>query len=564
MKIARRMQDPRSPTLMVPQMSMNGNLPFISMSPPFSSDRYPARVERRHFLIGTTAAAGAAIAAGCAPRPTVTYPAQSGLAFEGVGPFPGGIGSGDPTPDSVLLWTRAHPERDRGAGIPIRVEVATAPDFGARTIWDGSVTATGARDHCVTVEASGLEPGTTYWYRFSYDGIVSPLGRTRTAPVGSVDRMRVAAFSCQRWTHGHFTAHADLAALANDPATDIDLVVSLGDYVYETGYADGVYVPGRDDPVQYAVTLEQFRSKYRLYRSDPNLQAVHAAYPMVNMFDNHDGLAGPGDPQAAGAIAAFFEHLPVRARRAGRIDRTLRWGDLAEIFVTDQRSYRDPTLPETSVLGTSDRDQPGILDPARTMLGREQRDWLVDGLVSSPSIWKVLGSQLMFAPLRSVGRLIGQPRGAGTFLNMTQWDGYGAERLEILDRLAAADTRNTVVLSGDSHFFTASNVAPDVDDPTSRPRVVEFSTGSITSANADENRLPTDDVTGPLVRSANPYTLKFFESERHGYVVADMTPSELVAEIRAPRTIRQPASSAEVIKRMRVRSGTQRIESLPR
>lgn len=554
------MQDPRSPWVMVPQMSMNGNLQFTSMSPQFRSDRYGSAVERRRFLIGTTAAAGAVFAAGCAPRPGVIYPAQSELPFEGVGPYPGGIGSGDPTPDSVLLWTRAHPERDRGPGIPVRVEVATAPDFGARTVWDGSATATALRDHCVTVEVSGLAPGTTYWYRFTYDGVVSPIGRTRTAPVGHVDRMRIAAFSCQRWTHGYFSAHADLAALADDPATDIDLVICLGDYVYESGYADGVYVPGRDDPVQNAVTLEQFRSKYRLYRSDPNLQAVHAAYPMVNIFDNHDGLGGPGDPQASGAITAFFEHLPVRTRLPGRIDRSLRWGDLAEVFVTDQRSHRDPTLPETSRLGTSYVDQPAMLDPKRSMLGADQRDWLIDGLVGSSATWKVLGSQLMFAPLRSFGRLPGQPRGAGTFLNMTQWDGYGAERLAILDRLAAEDVRNTVVLSGDSHFFTASHVAPDVDDRYSRRRVVEFSTGSVTSANADETGLPTDDVTGPLVRAANPNHLRFFESERHGYVVTDLSPSELRAELRSPSNIRVPSCPADSFARFRVASGTQRIE----
>ncbi|MFZ4519116.1 MAG: alkaline phosphatase D family protein [Microthrixaceae bacterium] len=516
-------------------------------------------MQRRTFLASLAAAGAAAAAAGCAPRPRPDYPAQSGLAFEGTGPYPAGVGSGDPTPNSVLLWTRVHPERDRGDGVPVRVQLATTPSF-ASVLFDATVTATAARDHCVTVDATGLEPGRTYWYRFTADGVTSPTGRTRTAPIGPLDHLRVAAFSCQRWTHGYFSAHADLAAMAEDPDTDVDLVLCLGDYVYETGYADQVYVPGRDDPIQNAVTQEQFRSKYRLYRSDPNLQAVHAAFPMVNIFDNHDGLSGPGDPQAAGAIAAFFEHLPVRTRLPGRIDRSLRWGDLAEVFVTDQRSFRDPTGEEAGVLGTSSEQRPDILDPGRTMLGADQRQWLVDGLTGSSARWKVLGSQLMFAPFRSVGRLPGQPRGAGVYLNMTQWDGYVGERLALLDALAANGTTDTVVLSGDSHFFAVSEVSPDVDDPYAVPRVVEFSTGSVTSNNADENNYPTDDITGPLLAGANSNSLRFFESERHGYVVLDLEPGELRAELRSPPNIRVPECPADSFARFRVAAGTQRID----
>lgn len=368
---------------------------------------------RRRTLLTSAAGLGAAALVGCAPRPTPSYPPQSGAPFEGVGPFPGGIGSADPTTSSVLLWTRAHPTLDTGAGVAIDVEVATTPTFTS-IVWGESVVAGDGTDHCVTVDAVGLEPATTYWYRFRIGDAVSPTGRTRTAPAGGSDRMRLAAFSCQRLTHGYFTAHRDLASLAEDPSTDVDLALCLGDYVYDSGYADRVYVPGRDDPVQDAATLADFRSKYRLYRADPDLQAMHARYPVVHVFDNHDGLTEPGDPQAGPARQAFFEHLPVRSPSPGRIDRALRWGDLAEIFMTDQRSFRDPTLPEAGPLGTSTFDEPDILDPDRTMLGHEQRQWLIDGLVASASTWKVIGSQLMFWPWRTVPQLPGQPRGAGT------------------------------------------------------------------------------------------------------------------------------------------------------
>lgn len=518
-------------------------------------------MRRREFLAAGGVGAAGMVLGGCTPGPAPNYPPQSGEWFEGIGPYPAGVGSGDPTADSVLLWTRAHPGLDLGDGVELEVELARSPSFGPDVVATLGAVATAARDHCVTVEASGLDPSTTYWYRFRGPGGIGPLGRTRTAPDPSapLERLRVAAFSCQRWTHGWYNAHRDLAALAEDPATDVDLVLCLGDYVYETGFADSVYVRGREDPIQRAVTLGDFRSKYRLYRSDVHLQAVHAAYPMVNVFDNHDGLAAPGDPQAAGAIGAFFEHLPVRAPEPGRIHRSLRWGAGAELFMTDQRSFRAPEVPSGGLLGTSTVDQPGILDPSRTMLGAEQFEWLSAGLTGSDAQWKLVGSQLMFWPWRSLGRLPSQTRGSGTYLNMTQWDGYAAERLELLDRLEAADVVDTVVLSGDSHVFSAAQVAPDVDDPRSRPRVAEFGTGSITSNNADESGLPPTSVTRPLLQAVNPNHLRYFQSERHGYVLAELTPQACSVEIRSPRTIRRPESAVDVLARFRVASGTQQV-----
>jgi alkaline phosphatase D len=514
-------------------------------------------MRRRTFLTAAGGAGAALAASACAPGAAPVYPPQSGQPFEGVGTFPAGVGSGDPLPDSVLLWTRVHPELDTGSGVDVHFEVAATPAF-REVVTYGTATADASTDHCVSIDIGGLSPGTTYWYRFRAGGDRSVIGRTRTAPVGRAsERLRIAAFSCQRWTHGYFNSHADLAGLAEDPATDIDVVMSLGDYVYDTGYADDVYVPGRDDPVQDAATLADFRSKYRLYRSDPDLQAVHAAFPMINVFDNHDGRSDPTDPQGPAAVRAFFEHLPVRTRLPGRIDRSFRWGDLAELFVTDQRSFRDPELRESGVLGTSTEERPEILDPRRTMLGSDQREWLVEGLTSSTARWKVLGSQLMFWPWRSFGRLPTQPRGAGVYLNLTQWDGYAAERLAILDALAATDTRNTVVLSGDSHVFSAAQVSPDVDNRYAIPRVVEFGTGSVSSNNADENGYPTDDITWPILRAANPNHLRFFESERHGYAVIDLTPEVLTAELRSPRTIRSTGAPTDVLARFKVVADTQ-------
>lgn len=519
-------------------------------------------MRRRTLLKASAAAAGASVLSACAPRPNPTYPPQSGEPFEGVGPFPAGVGSADPLPDAVLLWTRVHPTLDDGSGVPIVADVSRDPSFSSGSmVRSYEARAVAHRDHCVTLDATDLDPATTYWYRFRVGDATSTVGRTRTAPAPGTraGHVRIAAFSCQRWTHGWFTAHADLAAMADDPSTDVDLVVCLGDYVYNTGYADRVLIAGRDDPIQDAITHDQFRSKYRLYRSDPWLQAVHARYPMVHVFDNHDGMESPTDPQAAGALAAFFEHIPIRTTEAGRIHRSLRWGDDVELFLTDQRSFRDPVLEEAGPIGTTTVERPAILDRSRTMLGLDQRQWLLDGLAASTTDWRLIGSQLMFWPWRSFGRFPGQPRGAGMYLNLTQWDGYAGERLEILDHLEANDVRDTLLFSGDSHVFSAAQVAPDVDDPASVPRIAEFGTGSVTSNNADENGYPTDDVTGPYLMNTNQHHLRFFESERHGYVLADITPERTVVEMRSPTTILQPTSTVDVLARLRVDRGRQTV-----
>lgn len=522
-------------------------------------------IDRRTLFGLAGASVGAAALGACVPRPMPDYPSQSGVPFEGVGPYPSGVGSGDPTESAVLLWTRLHPMLDSGSGVEVEVEVARSPRFGVDTVGVLGAVAERANDHCITVDATGLEPATTYWYRFRHGDHLSRVGRTRTtpAPDDRDARVRVAAFSCQRWTHGWYTAHADLAALAGDPATDVDVVLSLGDYIYETGFADKVYVPGREDPVQRAVTLEEFRGKYRMYRSDPNLQDVHALYPMVCVFDNHDGLSGPDDPQGPAAVQAFFEHLPVRAPSPGRIDRQLTWGRNFDLFMTDQRSFRDPQPPSGGLLGTSTADQPEILDPSRSILGLPQREWLIEGLTRSDADWRLIGSQLMFWPWRSFGRLPGQPRGSGVYLNMTQWDGFVGERLVLLDALEAADVRDTVLFSGDSHVFSAAQVAPDVDDRSSVPRVLEFGTSSITSNNADESDYPETPITRPLLEAVNPNHLRYFQSERHGYCIAELDSSGARVQLRSPSTIRRPvAPRVDVMAEFAVERGSQRMRRI--
>mgnify|MGYP001297134703 CR=1 FL=1 len=540
--------------------------------------RYGAAVQRRRFLqLGASVGVGAAVASSpLAALARSRQPARSaatGGAYQTVGAFPAGVMSGDPTADGVVLWTRVDPAL-AGRGVDVTWEVAADPAFVAGSVVrSGRVRTDPATDHTVHVDVTGLGAAATWWYRFTVAGTASPVGRTRSLPVGDVDRLRIAYFSCQRYVHGYYTAHADLAALAADPATDVDLVVCLGDYVYEAGPADDVTVTGRVDPEAPTVSVEDYRRQYHLYRTDPDLQAVHAAFPFVGIFDNHDGFSDPSDGGGPGARAAFFEQMPVRRDPAdpNRQHRSFALGALAELFLLDERQYRDPTPPEgDNLLGTSSVDEPSMAAPGRTMLGAAQRTWLEDGLATSGAAWKIVGSQLMFAPLRSERYAEvqatagdGPQRNAGRYVNLTQWDGYQAERRELLDHLHRNGVADVLVIAGDTHFWTASEVPLDWDDPESPYVLTEFGGSSITSANAGEQGdLPGNDLIRPVVAGANPLHLRYIEVTTHGYGLIELTPSGASVSYRSPLTIIEPTSATKVLARFEVERGVARLRQV--
>lgn len=531
-------------------------------------------MDRRGFLKTSVAAGGglwlAARWPGLAHGASAVPPrsAATGLPYVPNPLFTDGVLSGDPLPDAVILWTRVDPTLDVGAGVDVTFEVATAPDLLlGSVITSGVVTTTAAEDHTVKVDVGGLSPDTTYWYRFSASGSDSPVGRTRTAPApgASGGPTRFAFFSCERWTHGYFTAHHDLAELALDPATDLAFVLCLGDYVYNTGSADDFEV--RPDLLGTAVTRDEFRAKYHLYRSDLDLQAMHANFPVIAIFDNHDGQTDRNDPQGPGAIGAFFEQMPVRRFAPGsdRQHRLLSWGGGIDVFMLDERQYRDVALandPE-GLLGTHTDDRPGVFDPNRTMLGDDQRTWLLDGLTASTARWKVIGSQMMFWPWRTEDdsqRAAPERPHPGRYLNLEQWDGYMWERDQIL-LTAEAGVENVMVVSGDDHLFSAAELSPDWDDCERDPVVVEFNGASITSSNADELGLPETPITRPLLQGVNPF-LRYFNGERHGYVTVELSDGAAEVEYRSPLTKDQPESATEVLVAFRVASGSSRIEPI--
>ncbi|MCA9561396.1 MAG: alkaline phosphatase D family protein [Myxococcales bacterium] len=447
--------------------------------------------------------------------------------------FPQAFASGDPSPSSVILWTRVAAE----SATMVAWQVARDAAF-TDLVTQGEVEATADSDHTVRLKVTDLEPGTTYHYRFRAEGVVSDAGRTRTAPAADAEAApRFAFASCQDYNGRYYHAWRVLA----DQADDLDFVLFLGDYIYETAddprfqEADGrrVTLPDGldlDDEgmAKAALTLADYRALYKQYRGDPQLQRAHKRLPFVAIWDDHEFAddswqdhsthfnGAQGDEQdtarRTAASRAWFEFQPVDLdRMAGaqfpddlQIYRTMRWGKHLEVFLTDQRSYRDDHLiPEgptndavgktsmNSALGSRQFLFKNGFDPLEaaampTMLGAEQKAWLLGAIQGSDATWKVWGNEVMqaqFAVDLSGYETVPESFRDLFYFTVDQWDGYRSERAEILEALRDVD--DLVVLTGDLHAWQAAHLRPDFDtegDPTA----VEFVCAGISSRSFQE------------------------------------------------------------------------------
>lgn len=456
-------------------------------------------------------------------------------------PFTLGVASGDPSADGFVLWTRLAPDplAPDGGGMPPRpvaVDWKVATDEAmTRVVKRGTVPALPALAHSVHVEPAGLRPDREYYYQFRYGSHLSPVGRTRTTPGRSdrASRLSFAFASCQKWTDGHYSAYRHLAE------EDLDLVVHLGDYVYETGVpADG---GRRRTPVPEQLredcgTLDRWRLQYALYKTDPDLQSAHARFPWVVTWDDHevrndyagDLANGSGDIHEirAAAYQAYYEHQPLRRASIPRSDemrlyRRLPYGDLAEFNVLDGRQYRDvPPCGWGEAPACA-----AAYDPSVTMLGRPQERWLLDGLSRSRARWNVLANNVMMARLDHDGP-------AGDVLWHDAWDGYPAARKRITDHLAEAQVRNPVVITGDWHSTFVSDVKRDFDDPDSPVVATEF-VGTSISTNGDATVYGP--YYGPMIRH-NPH-IRFFDGDRRGYVRCTVDRQEWRTDLRMVSTV---------------------------
>jgi alkaline phosphatase D len=506
-----------------------------------------ALTSRRRVLAGAGALLGSLAAAKLAwPDSVVRDPSFSS------DPFSLGVASGDPFADSVVLWTRLAPAPLEGGGMPavpveVRWEIASDEQM-RRVVRTGTAIATPELAHSVHVTADGLEPTSWYWYRFGAGSATSPVGRTRTAPVpgSATDQLRFAFASCQHWMHGYYAAYRDIAA------SDLDLVVFLGDYIYEGGILPGSGVrDAHDVPVQAripATTLDEYRRRYALYKLDPDLQAAHHRFPWVVTWDDHEvsddyasDLPGAGSGseefliRRAAAYQAAYEHQPFRVAAPDgpglRIYRRFAFGDLVDLAILDTRQYRSKQVS----CSPAERAQNGgycraSLDPSRTLLGAEQKRWLLDGLATSKARWSVIGNQVPFAR-RNFGT-VETPSfgGAGD-----KWDGYTAERDEIL-RAIAGNVRggvggDVVFITGDLHENYVFDIPADWNDPASPTVATEF-VGTAISSEGHMRGTRHTTTFGPT--TADPR--RRLHSDHNGYVRCVARREWLEADFRVVAT----------------------------
>ncbi|WP_199517173.1 alkaline phosphatase D family protein [Nucisporomicrobium flavum] len=494
-------------------------------------------VDRRTLLRLAGLSAGAGLVA------AATRPAEAHAA---AGPFQHGVASGDPLPGGILLWTRVTPTPESvpgsGAGPEVTVawQIAADADF-ATVVQAGEVRTGPARDHTVKVDVSGLTPATTYWFRFGLDGSWSPAGRTMTAPAAdaAIARLRMGVVSCANWEAGYFAAYRHLAERG-----DLNLVVHLGDYIYEYGtgdFAAGDVVVRPTKPEHETLTLQDYRIRHALHKTDPDLQALHASVPWIITWDDHEvandmwsggaenhtpGTEGDFGARVAASRQAYAEWMPVRLGADGHIYRRLRYGTLFELSMLDLRSYRSEQ---------ADRTGDDVDDPDRTIAGEDQLRWLTDGLIASTARWKLVGNPVMISRLDlatlpawllgPLGDLLGLPDN-GVVLNPDQWDGYNADRERLVDALRAARTRDVVFLTGDIHTSWANELTTRDTGPRN-PAAAEFVVPSVTSDNLDDFLHtpaggPLSRLAADLIRATNPH-VKWVEMDGHGYGVLEVT-----------------------------------------
>jgi len=432
--------------------------------------------------------------------------------------------------------------------LPLDVTWEVGADPAMRQIVrSGLATARVEIAHAVHVELTGLEPARDYFYRFRAGGAESPVGRARTLPLPGADvaQFRFASAGCQMWEFGFYTAWRRIAE------ENLDFVIHYGDYIYEQGYRttwpNGQPV-ARPMPSDQAVclTLVDYRRRYALYKSDPDLRAAHLSCPFVPSFDDHevfDNWANDHDSKntppevflfrRAAAFQAWYEHMPVRAPMLPRgpdmlAHRAFRMGSLADIAVLDTRQYRSPQACGDGFKICADAD-----NPARTMLGEPQERWLSARLRDAKSTWQVLAQQVLFSRL-DWSRFAWAPEKAPGAHNMDAWDGASAARERVMHMLRESRIANPIVLTGDAHMGMALEVKEDWNEPNSRCAAVEFLAPSI-SSNGDGAQAVDNDAA---IRSINPH-LRYLGDER-GYTRHTVTPKQWQADYRVLERITTP------------------------
>ncbi len=593
-------------------------------------------MERRDLLKGLAAGAvGWASAARLAGLPGLPHPAYRGqvsliseaeaaglsspFAFDTAATaahqaayYPQSVAAGDPNPNGCVLWTRVDPSAiTAGSLAQVGWQVSSTPAFGASSIvLQGIALVQSSRDNTVKlpIQSAVLAPFTTYYYRFLCNGVASRTGRFKTlpAPGASLEQLRIGYVVCQDYSNGFYNAYGYLAQ------EEVDVVVHLGDYIYEY-IADGSggpnggsvrVVPPYPSGAQTPQGLADYRHLYQVYRADPQVQATHERFAMILLWDDHEFMndchqdfhedtPNPGEgattPKPAlrqAANQAWWEHgLAAVAFNpdAGwessiQIYRTFRFGSLADIIVTDERLYRDgPPCGDVEGQRYQTTGCTEVTDPARTMLGSAQKQWFLGQVTGSTATWKIWANEVMLCQY-----LFGPPAAPQVeFFDLDQWDGYPAERAQILGAIKQAGVQNFVVISGDAHLYLASTLRTNFNDTTEPPMGVEFMVGAISSGNyldamaepppnpaalpaltagavrAAQTGLPMDALEA-LVLHYNPH-MTFWNGATWGYAILTVTPQQMVCDYRVVSTVKQSVATLEQLASFTVPAGSASI-----
>jgi alkaline phosphatase D len=528
-------------------------------------DQDHGKMDRRRFIKYTSGAFASLVALNLLPVDKVLATSESPKFKDN--PFKLGVASGDPLPDSVVLWTKLAPEplaEDGLGGMPdhkvaIQWELAEDENFH-KIIKHGTSLADPELAHSVHVEVHGLQPSRYYWYRFKVASEISPVGRTKTAPLPNdhLSELSFSLASCQAWYHGYFTAYNHMM---NDHP---DVVFFLGDYIYE--YAINSSNLKRDVPLgsvhnSKTTTLSQYRLRYSLFKTDPDLQAIHAAAPWIVTWDDHEvenNYAGVNSQygvseveflhQRAAAYQAFYENLPLRSTSIPSgpdmlMYRRFRFGNLAEFNVLDTRQYRDDYACGKVIANCEER-----LDPSRSILGDAQERWLMQGLSQSITTWNVLAQQIVMAQ-------IDRDTGDGMTFSMDQWDGFVASRERIFSAYQHYGIKNPVVLTGDIHRHAAADLKIDFNNPDSKTIGTELITTSISS---DADGAETDSLAELWL--GNPY-VKLYNAQR-GYVRCKMTHKKLQADFQVLPYVTRPGAPISTYASFVVEAGNPGLQKI--
>lgn len=469
-------------------------------------------------------------------------------------PFYHGVASGDPLPDRVIIWTRVTPD-DSVSAVPLKWEVAEDENFSS--VYQADTTsALALRDYTVKVDVGVLKPDHIYYYRFTALGKTSIIGRTKTAPIAAKDSLRFAVASCANWEFGYFSAYAKMA---DQPV--LDAVLHLGDYIYEYGvgrYGDTTL--GRINiPPYEIVSLQDYRTRYSLYRLDKGLRRAHQLHPFIAIWDdheiannstvtgaqNHQPEEGDYEKRKAAAKQTYYEWMPIRESK--ELYRSFSFGPLADVIMLDERlAGRDPEI--------TDSNSPSLKSEERSMLGATQLKWFENTLQSSKAIWKVIGNQVIFSDVFIQDIYPKMER------NLDSWDGFPSEKKKLVDFIRAHKIENIVITSGDTHASWAFEAAVDITK-NYQPFAVEFGVTSISSGNLDE-RMPADSVKRmeQALINRNPH-IKYNNHRDHGYLLLTLYPNQTKAEWYFVETLKKPESNEYLGERLFVKRGAHRLNN---